>query len=466
MIDFVNRWAARAELQRQQFVAWLGVASSTFYAWAERYGKVNEHNHLVPRDHWLEDHEKRAILDYERRYPLEGYRRLAFMMLDDDVAAASPSTVYRVLKDAGRLDATPAAQTKKGTGFQQPLRPHQHWHTDVSYLNIAGTFYYLISVLDGYSRTIVHWDIRTSMTECDVEIVLERARQCFPNEHPRVITDNGPQFIARDFKEFIRLAGMTHVRTSPYYPQSNGKKERWFGTLKRECIRPHLPLSLEDARRLVAQFVEHYNSTRLHSAVGYVAPLDKLIGLEKIIAADRDQKLEAARERRRLARQAARNTTSANTTSANTTAIEPAPAGTPQPPPADTTSHAPGWVDFRALRAQVSFDQVLRQLGFADAFRGSGPQRRGPCPLHDAPQSRSQCCSVNLRKNLFQCFDPHCRAAGNLLDFWATLHKLPLVDAARHLRDRFAPDLAKPPTATEKRQPVVSAPLPSEPSTL
>jgi transposase InsO family protein len=461
VIDFVNRWAARTELERRRFVAWLGVASSTFYSWAERYGKVNEHNRLVPRDHWLENDEKQAILDYERRYPLEGYRRLAFMMLDDDVAAASPSTVYRVLKDAGRLDTAPAAPTKKGTGFQQPLRPHEHWHTDVSYLNIAGTFYYMISVLDGYSRTIVHWDIRESMTECDVEIVLEKARQCFPDERPRVITDNGPQFIARDFKEFIRLAGMTHVRTSPGYPQSNGKKERWFGTLKRECIRPHLPLSLDDARRLVAQFVEHYNSTRLHSAVGYVAPLDKLIGLEKVIAADRDGKLEAARERRRLARQAARTATAANSPAAT-----PAPAATPQPPPTDTTSHAPGWLDFRALRAEVSFEPVLRHLGFADAFRGTGPQRRGPCPLHDTPQSRSQCCSVNLRKNLFQCFDPQCRAAGNLLDFWAALHHLPLVDAAHQLRDRFAPHLAKPPTATEKRQPVVSAPLPSEPSGL
>ena len=458
MIDFVQRWATPSEIQRKQFVAWLGVPSSTFYSWSQRYGKVNEHNHLVPRDHWLEDHEKQAILDYERRYPLEGYRRLAFMMLDDDIAAASPSTVYRVLKDAGRLDTAPAAHTKKGTGFQQPLRPHEHWHTDVSYLNIAGTFYYLISVLEGYSRTIVHWDIRSAMTERDVEIVLERARQRFPDEHPRVISDNGPQFIARDFKEFIRIAGMTHVRTSPYYPQSNGKQERWFGTLKRECIRPHLPLSLEDARRLVAQFVEHYNSTRLHSAVGYVAPLDKLIGLEQVIAADRDQKLEAARERRRLARQAAR-TPAANEPAAN----EPAP---PQPLPADTTSHAPGWVDFRALRTQVSFQAVLEQLGFAEAFRGTGPQRRGPCPLHDAPQSRRQCCSVNLRNNLFQCFDPQCRAAGNILDFWATLHKLPLLDAASQLRDRFAPHLAKPPTPTEKRQPVVSAPLSSKPFTL
>ena len=60
------------------------------------------------------------------------------------------------------------------------------------------------------------------MTEADVEASLQRAREKYPDAHPRIISDNGPQFIAKDFKEFIRLAGMTHVRTSPYYPQSNG----------------------------------------------------------------------------------------------------------------------------------------------------------------------------------------------------------------------------------------------------
>ena len=82
--------------------------------------------------------------------------------------------------------------------------------------------------------TLVHWELRESMTEQDVEIVLQRARECFPEETPRIITDNGPQFIAKDFKEFIRISGMTHVRTSPYYPQSNGKIERWHGSLKHE----------------------------------------------------------------------------------------------------------------------------------------------------------------------------------------------------------------------------------------
>ena len=182
---------------------------------------------LVPRDCWLEDWEKQAILDFHAEYPLEGYRRLTFMMLDADVVAVSPSSVYRVLKDAGLMQRHNSKPSLKGKGFEQPLRPHEHWHVDVSYLNIAGTFFYLCSLLDGCSRFIVHWEIRETMTEADVETILQRARERYPDARPRIISDNGPQFIAKDFKEFIRLCGMTHVRTSPYYPQSNGKIERW-----------------------------------------------------------------------------------------------------------------------------------------------------------------------------------------------------------------------------------------------
>ncbi len=102
----------------------------------------------------------------------------------------------------------------------------------------------------------------------------------------------GPQFIARDFKEFIRISGMTHVRTSPFYPQSNGKIERWHKSLKRECIRPLTPLTLEDARRLIQIYVDHYNTVRRHSAIGYVTPQDRLAGRQTEIHAARDRKLE------------------------------------------------------------------------------------------------------------------------------------------------------------------------------
>jgi len=141
------------------------------------------------------------------------------------------------------------------------------------------------------------------MLESDVEIIIERAKEKFPEARPRIISDNGPQFIAKDFKEFIRLSGMTHVRTSPYYPQSNGKLERFHKTLKGECIRPKTPLSLDDARRLVAEYVTYYNTARLHSSIGYIAPVDKLTGRHQDIFKERDQKLEAAREQRRIKRQ-------------------------------------------------------------------------------------------------------------------------------------------------------------------
>ena len=296
----------RAEIPIQRFIAWLGVVASKFYDWRACHSLANEHNALVPRDWWLEGWEKKAILDFHTGHPLEGYRRLAFMMLDADVVAVSPSSVYRVLHDAGLMKNRNSKSSLKGKGFQQPVRPHEHWHVDISYINIAGTFYCLCSLLDGCSRFIIHWEIRQTMTEVDVETIIQRAREQFLGVHPRIILDNGPQFIAKDFKEFIRICGITHVRTSPYYPQSNGKNERWYKTLKRECIRVKTPLSLDDARRVVADFVGHYNQVRLHSAIGYIAPAAKLAGCETAISAERDRKLSTARERRRVARQAVR----------------------------------------------------------------------------------------------------------------------------------------------------------------
>src|SRR4029079_126121 len=101
------------------------------------------------------------------------------MMLDADVVAVSPSSVYRVLRQAGRLDRFSVKPSKKGTGFVQPLRPHAQWHMDISHINLGGTFYFLCSVLDGYSRFMVHWEIRPKMEEVDVETILQRALEKF-----------------------------------------------------------------------------------------------------------------------------------------------------------------------------------------------------------------------------------------------------------------------------------------------
>jgi len=281
----VRYWSERTGLAATLLVVWIGIQQSKYFAWITRYGCANEHNGLVPRDFWLTSEEKAAIVSYARAHPSDGYRRLAFRMMDDDVVAASPTTVWSVLKEAGLMGKRITSPSRKGTGFEQPTAPHQHWHIDISYINVCGTFYYLCSILDGDSRYLIHWDIRCQMTESDVELIVQKAREMFPDARPRIISDNGPQFIARDFKEFIRISGMTHVRTSPYYPQSNGKIERWHKSLKGECIRPGTPLSLEDARRLVEGYVEHYNNARLNSAIGYITPKDMLAGHQQEIQA-------------------------------------------------------------------------------------------------------------------------------------------------------------------------------------
>jgi transposase InsO family protein len=218
MVDYTNYWSERAETPAKQIVQWIGIAQSKFFDWKKRYGKVNEHN--------------------------------------------------GVLREAGVMDRFNGKKSKKGTGFGQPSKPHDHWHVDISYLNICGTFFFMCSVLDGCSRSIVHWEIREKMEETDVEVILQRAREKDPEAKPRIISDNGPQFISRDFKEFIRIAGMTHVRRSPYYPQSNGKIERYHRTIKSDCIREKQIGSVDDARRVVQQSVIHYNEVRLHSAIG------------------------------------------------------------------------------------------------------------------------------------------------------------------------------------------------------
>jgi len=422
-------------------LAWIGIGTSKFHDWKQRYGKVNEHNAWIPRDHWLTDDEQERIRAFARAHPLEGYRRLTFMMLDADHVACSPASTYRVLKAAGLLAGHSPIPSKKGTGFVQPLLPHEHWHIDVSYLNIAGAFYFLCSVLDGCSRYIVHHDIREKMEESDIEIILQRARELHPGVTPRIITDNGPQFLAKDFKEFIRIAGMTHVKTSPYYPQSNGKIERWHKTLKGDCIRIATPLSLDDARRIVADFVEHYNHVRLHSAIGYVAPKDRLEGRHQEIAGARDRKLAEARERRKQTRQAEHEHQQCHLS----VTTEAAPDVPSRPP-----------LDFTAVRAAVTMAAVLQLLGF-EPLSTQGAQQRGPCPLHGSASGTARCFSANLDLNAFRCFK--CGRSGNALDLWAHTHQQTAYDAAVDLCARLNLPLPILTARSREEEPVADQPI-------
>ena len=264
-----------------------------------------------------------------------------------------------------------------------------------------------------------------------METIIQRAREEFPGVTPRIITDNGPQFIAKDFKEFIRIAGMTHVRTSPYYPQSNGKIERWHKTLKGECIRVNVPLSLDDARRIVADYVSHYNHVRLHSAIGYVTPKDKLLGHD-------DSHL------RRTRSQARRGPRTPQTTCGK-------PATSRSQRRADSARPA---IDFAAVRAAITIAQVLALLGFVPRSDHAG-QQRGACPLHGSTRGTARCFSVNTNAHTFHCFK--CGRSGNALDLWAAGQ--PPVDLRR--RHRPVPTPQHPAAdccrtrhrGTEKRKP-------------
>jgi len=298
VIDFITYWCSKTGVGVGEILTLVGLSESKYYDWKSRYGQANRHNAPLPKSYWLLAWEQEAIISNHFQHQDVGYRRLSYMMLDAGAVAVSPSSVYRVLKRADLLKRGSKTASKKGKGFDQPTRAHQHWHVDVSYINICGTFYYLCAILDGYSRYLVHFEIRERMTEADIEIIIQRAREKFPGVTPRIISDNGPQFIAIDFKSFIRHCGMTHVRTSPFYPQSNGKIERWYQSVKRECIRPKTPTNLEEARKVVTEFVDEYNHHRLHAAIGYIAPLDKLSGREQAIFQERKRKLAQAQFKR------------------------------------------------------------------------------------------------------------------------------------------------------------------------
>lgn len=304
IVQYITKWKNRSKVPSKKLFSWLGLSASKYHHWNHRQGQENLHNGKVPRDWWVTEDEKEKVIDFHHSNTLEGYRRLTYMMIDQNIAYLSPSTVYRTLKKQNLLDRKSRKTTKKGTEFHQPARPHQHWHTDISNLNLGGTFYFLISVLDGFSRAIIHWEICESMREqvCErvIQATLEKAgAETNPSIRPRIISDNGPQFIAKDFKEFLRVFGLSHVRTSPYYPQCNGKMERFHGSLKAECIRRTNPGTKEEATKRVSAYVEHNNNVHLHGSIGYMAPADKLEGREPTIQKERERNLKLARQRRK-----------------------------------------------------------------------------------------------------------------------------------------------------------------------
>lgn len=299
IVSSIEHWAARSELPTKQLADWVGLPYGKFLRWRKRLREPRSAAaKVIPKSHWLLPREVEAIVGYCRQNPGHGYRRLTWMLTDDDVAYASPSSVYRILKARGLLLLQEGRSSRKGKGFEQPCAAHEHWHVDFSYFKVGAVFYYFIGILDGYSRAILAWDLREKMEERDAEIVLQEAKERFPEATPRIISDCGGQFRSDDFKRFVTEIEASHVMTSPYHPQSNGKLERFHLTLK-EYAYKRVPLDLADARRIIDNMIDYYNAERLHSSIGYVTPQQCLDGQrEAIVERRRTKHREAAQMRK------------------------------------------------------------------------------------------------------------------------------------------------------------------------
>lgn len=300
--------AKRTAIPMTKLLAILELPKVKYYRWIKRSGSKSLHNGQIPKTHWLTPAEVAAVIAFAKDHYTtndffirDGYRRLAYAMLDKNVVAASPSSIYRILKKEGLLNKWNVdKKSLKGKGFNQPDCPHKHWHTDIKYLNFNGTLLFLISVLDGYSRYVLHHEVRHNMSGYDVKLTIQKAKEKYLSAKPNIITDNGAQYISKEFKAFIKNIEVTHIKTSVAYPQSNGKLERFHRTISQECLRTKSPVSVDDFKEYIASYIKHYNTQRLHSSLLYLTPEDFLLGRQKDKLVIREEKLRRAEVLRSL----------------------------------------------------------------------------------------------------------------------------------------------------------------------
>jgi transposase InsO family protein len=241
-----------------------------------------------------------AIAAYCSENQLKGYRMLCWEMVDKNIAFVSSGSVYNVIKRHNLDKKWAEAVELSKHGFDQPQAVHEQWHVDFSYIRIGGVFYYFLSILDGFSRRILTWRLCQDMKGVNAELLLAEAKELYPEaKSPRIISDNGSQFISKDFEELVVLLEYGHTLTSANHPQSTGKLERFHRTLKTEHVRRSAYTGYDDAKIRMALWIAYYNSERLHSALSYLTPDDVFYGRSSERLAARKEKLHTACIKRR-----------------------------------------------------------------------------------------------------------------------------------------------------------------------
>lgn len=297
--DDVERRRKQSGMSLKVLLKLYGINKSTFYNWSHcLWLQASKTNVRKP----TED-EIKAVREFRKYHPQVGYRSLAWMMNDAGVASLTESAVYRILIEFDALsDYNQNNLMGASKEYQnKPRYVHHHWHTDIAYIKVRGIFYFLIVMLDGYSRYILDWELMPDMLGSSVEDFIQRVKDKYPAAKPILITDNGSQFISRDFKKLVSNLDIQLVHTRRNHPQSNGKIERLNRSIKQEAIRPAFPTSFQEAYGILAEYVDFYNNQRLHAGIKYLRPADMFLGRDQQVLQRRKDNLERAREARILA---------------------------------------------------------------------------------------------------------------------------------------------------------------------
>lgn len=300
LLTLVQRTRERTGWTVRRILHHLGLSKARYRDWTNRAAtdRLADRPPIAPSRDGILAEERQAVIAYALAHPKEGYRRLTWQMIDADVAFLSESSVYRVLNDADLLYRW-KRRTSAGTAPAKPTRPHERWHTDLMYLRIADCWYFLVTVLDAYSRYVVHWELLATMAAAEVRLVMQAALER-TGAQPQMVTDNGAQFTAAEFKDLIRRFALEHIRIRTYHPESNGLVER-FHRSTREALSDETMANLSQARAIIATWVAHYNEQRLHAGLGYLTPAEFYRGNPAARIEERRMKLEKARqERQRL----------------------------------------------------------------------------------------------------------------------------------------------------------------------
>ena len=286
--DGVLAVVAASPLSKRQALAEMGIPRRTYYNWVRREKESKSRDAKSrSRRPWntVKAEEEKLVIDQARASPELSPRQLALRLIGRYGSWLSESTVYRILRREGLVKRVEVKGFAAGKEYHRKTsKPNEMWATDCSYLRVVGWgFYYLITVMDDFSRYVLGWELKRDMTASSLIDVVQQAvdttgmDKVTVKDRTSLLSDNGSGYVSQAFGDYMRLVGIKHILASPFHPQTNGKIERYHRTIKGEInlVPCEMPSEL---RQAIEAFVEYYNHQRYHEALENVAPADVYFG--------------------------------------------------------------------------------------------------------------------------------------------------------------------------------------------